>query len=459
MAMTATRKAACPRCGGVIQQGAAIEAFMQGERRLWACATSACRNADASDVASTFPGEQSPRMPKTEAASQAAPPAGPVVSLPAIAASIREEAMKLGKILGTALDEGLGEIRESTRQMMDSQERLLRVESDRREAKLASDTRRLEETLSSSIDTWDLSFREEMTRMEKGLTALAESVRKSVIEVRTPTVTYTLPEGVVRHEVFPRVFRLAAAGMDCLVHGPAGTGKTHLCKQVAEALPCQDGSIGRRFGFITGSPGVTERHFAGTTTPNIQTGEAVFTGTEFIECFEKGGVFLIDEGDNMDPSVWVSLNAALANGRMPLPLRKDAPFAARHPDFILIVSANTTGGGADRMYSARAKLDASTVDRFAGCMVPMGYSDAVEATVCPDPDLLTMLRGWRQRIADSRLERILSTRFVARAYLFRKMGDTITQIAAALTRDAGWSRDEATLVIGQEIAKSVYGDA
>jgi hypothetical protein len=286
---------------------------------------------------------------------------------------------------------------------------------------------------------------------------LADTVRKVELVVKVDETEIPLP-AELRHESFAPVYRLAAMGLDVFLHGPAGVGKTHMCRQIAAALPRTGGGVGRRFGFITGSPGVTERHFTGTATPNITTGTSVFNSTEFIECYEKGGVFLIDEGDAMDPTVWVSLNAALANGRLSLPLRSEKPEAERHADFVLIVSANTTGTGGDRAYTARYKLDASTIDRFAGCCVPMGYSPTIERALCPDQKLYNTLTGWRAAIAAAGLERILSTRFLMRAAKFAAAGETLQGIAQKLTRDAGWGRDEADAVIGRQLAEAVYAD-
>ncbi len=303
-------------------------------------------------------------------------------------------------------------------------------------------------------------------RIEKGLRELAESAREQRIVIETkPGSTPSqeeLPKDVY-HEAFPEVLKLAGMGLDTLLWGPAGCGKTHMVYQVSVVLPNSTGQDhgrgtgkGRPFGFVNGSEGITERHFTGTSLPNLHTGKDCFVSTPFVRCFEEGGVFLVDEGDAMDPNVWVCLNSAMSNGILSLPMRSENPVARRHADFVLIVGANTVGTGADQAYTARVKLDLSTLDRFAGCMIPVDYSPTIERALCPEERLLKLLWGWRDNIAKAGISRILSTRFVARAYRFYKSGENALQIANRLTQMAGWTEDEASAVVGANLAKRLY---
>jgi cobaltochelatase CobS len=79
------------------------------------------------------------------------------------------------------------------------------------------------------------------------------------------------------------------------------------------------------------------------------------------EPYENGGVLMLDEIDNSNPSVLTTLNSALESGMCTFP---DGA-VARHPDFICIAGGNTYGTGPDRMYCGRTQLDAATLDRFA----------------------------------------------------------------------------------------------
>jgi cobaltochelatase CobS len=71
-------------------------------------------------------------------------------------------------------------------------------------------------------------------------------------------------------------------------------------------------------------------------------------------------VILLDEIDASDPSAMLELNQALSNSKMSFP---DGTID-RHPDCVVIASANTWGFGGDANYVARYKADAASLDRF-----------------------------------------------------------------------------------------------
>lgn len=227
---------------------------------------------------------------------------------------------------------------------------------------------------------------------------------------------------------------------DFVVHN---CGKTHMSQQVAKAL-------GKRFGMINGSAGTTESELFGTSYPNIATGESHFETTDFLECYENGGLFLLDEGDAMDPNCLLKLNSAIANGFCVVPKRRENRKAVRHKDFSFIMAANTWGTGATRQYCGRNKLDAATLDRFIGGTVPMDYDANVEKRyACPDPTLYAILVGWRQKIIANRFQRILSTRFMRDAYkLSTALNKDITYIAQKLA--GGWTSKECVAVFGED---------
>src|SRR5262245_10368722 len=163
------------------------------------------------------------------------------------------------------------------------------------------------------------------------------------------------PEGVVvakvegkPHRALPKA--LARARRPVLLVGPAGSGKTHLAEQVAKAL-------GLPFAFIACSAGMSEGQLLGRLVPTGEAGKFEYLISEFVRCYENGGVFLFDEIDAADSNTLLVLNSALANGRMALPNRPEKPFADRHPDFVCFAAANTFGTGADRMYVGRNQLD------------------------------------------------------------------------------------------------------
>lgn len=283
------------------------------------------------------------------------------------------------------------------------------------------------------------------TETRRAIAEIAASgvVRQEIVIVR-PDGTRDELAGEVFHEDFAWILQLATAGKPIFLPGPTGCGKTHIAGQVARAL---FGEKWRdRFGILSCSPATAERHFLGRSIPNITTGKDVYRAAEFVRCYEEGGVFVADEIDAADSSVLLVFNAALANGFLPVPDRTEAPIAYRHKDFVFVACANTWGRGADRMYVGRNRLDEATLDRFRVGTVPLDYSAAIERANCPNPELYDTLAGWRARIYDAKLERVLSTRFMIDAYEMMRAGAPMWRITKAFF--GGWREDETRKVLG-----------
>ena len=87
-----------------------------------------------------------------------------------------------------------------------------------------------------------------------------------------------IPAG--QHPVFERVLKYVAAGLNVLLVGPAGCGKTHLCEQIAKAL-------GREYGELSGSAGVSESALTGWLLP-ADGGKFEYQPSEFVVLYEKG---------------------------------------------------------------------------------------------------------------------------------------------------------------------------
>lgn len=279
----------------------------------------------------------------------------------------------------------------------------------------------------------DTELRSTVAKLERRVKELEQQPRPAIIEVRRPDAPAVQLEGTV-HPAFNRVLQLANARKNIFLPGPAGCGKSHLAGQVAEAL-------GLAFGFISCSAGMSEASLLGRMVPQGASGSFEFVGTEFLRCYEEGGVFLFDEIDAADSNVLLVINSALANGHMSVPARAGKPVAKRHPDFVCIAAANTFGRGADRLYAGRNQLDESTLDRFRIGTVPMDYDVELERQLCPDEALRMTLLKIRQRVQENRLERVVSTRFMRdAAEMVGRWGWSQAEAVAQLFQ--GWRADE-----------------
>jgi len=169
------------------------------------------------------------------------------------------------------------------------------------------------------------------------------------IEVVRPDGSSHKVEGHVRPE-FKKILTRATVGINILLVGPAGCGKTHLAHQVAEAL-------GRPFASVSCTAGMSESALQGWLIPGENNGAFEYLSSDFVRMYEEGGVFLFDEIDGSDSNTLLFMNQALANGSFFLPIRKGASLVKRHPDFVCMAAANTFGTGANQTYAGRERLD------------------------------------------------------------------------------------------------------
>lgn len=254
------------------------------------------------------------------------------------------------------------------------------------------------------------------------------------------------------HPLFEKVLRLVRSGLNVMLVGPAGCGKTTLAEQIAEALK-------RDYGMLHCTSGASESQLTGWLLPiNPKSTAFEYVSSEFIRLYEKGNsVFLIDEMDAADPNMLLILNSATANGHMHVPQRHKNPHVKRGLNVAIIAACNTYGSGADIMYAGRNQLDAATLDRYY--VVEMQYDTTLEAQITgntaptvakwvpaesPSTGELQQLGAWlnalRVQISTHKLRRVVSTRAFQKAMAARRAGVPSNEIKRDLL--AGWTRDE-----------------
>jgi hypothetical protein len=203
-----------------------------------------------------------------------------------------------------------------------------------------------------------------------------------------------------QHFMFPKVLGAVSQGIHLWLVGSAGTGKSTIGEQVAEALAVP-------FSAVNCTSAMTEGKFTG-----YNDAMGVFRSTEFRRIFEGGGVFVIDEVDNASPNALGILNSALSNGFMAFADK----LVPKHPDFVAIATGNTYGSGATMEYVGRNPIDGATIDRFVQLEIPIDekVEDAMLASVGLDAIIatkwLTAVRKARANVAESGLKVIVSPR-------------------------------------------------
>ena len=217
------------------------------------------------------------------------------------------------------------------------------------------------------------------------------------------------------HHQFPGLLRAASARLangyapGIFLQGEASSGKTHGAKQLAEALKLNwyfNGAISfphEMLGFIDGS--------------------GKYHRTPFRDAYEKGGVYTFDEVDRSDPVALLAVNPHLANGIATFPDKQ----IKRHPDCIIVCTANTWGLGADAQYSGATKLDAAFLSRFP-VRINWDIDLELESKIVSNAEWLTKVRAARER---------------ARSVGLKVMIDTRVALAGTALIEQGFSMEEA----------------
>lgn len=229
--------------------------------------------------------------------------------------------------------------------------------------------------------------------------------------------TRELPDAV--HQVFPTVLKAVQSKVNTWLTGPAGTGKTKIAHQCAEAMGVNFASVS-----LTVTMPVSE-------LVGYRDAMGVYQDTAFRRIYEHGGVFLFDECDNGNANTLGKVNEAIANGSMEFPDKR----VDRHPDCYIIAAANTFGTGADRQYVGRMQLDAAFLDRFQAKIV-VDVDKALETQIakahCQDFPLVSewigQVRQWRTRADELGMKVVISPRASIEGAKLLAAGFTVEEV-------------------------------
>ena len=241
-----------------------------------------------------------------------------------------------------------------------------------------------------------------------------------------PTIRIEIPgrpevEMSRQHERFPLLLQTLAVGLNVLLVGPAGTGKTTAARKAAEAL-------GLGFSCLSVGPQTSKSDLLGFVDAG-----GTYRESLFVQAYRDGGVFLLDEIDAGNAGVLTVLNAALAGDVMATPIG----MVSRSPRFLTVAGANTYGQGASRQYVGRNQLDAATLDRFAvldwpvdegleavmiGLPAPAPVLDMDRGGVINSAAWLTRVRSVRASIEKEQVRAIVSPRATVAGEALFKVG-------------------------------------
>ena len=185
----------------------------------------------------------------------------------------------------------------------------------------------------------------------------------------------------IQHKLFPRFLRMLGARdkdghlLNYWLTGPAGSGKSKAPELAAKALGWR---------YASTSSIIDAYKLTGHFSPG--TGEYITTIMR--DFWENGGMMVWDDFDGSDPNAVIEM-LPISNHIFPFP---DA-MVSRHPNFCLVLTANTWGQGGTNDYVGRMKQDAAFINRFV--QLYWDIDEDLELATCPN-------QAWATRVQQVR---------------------------------------------------------
>lgn len=227
-------------------------------------------------------------------------------------------------------------------------------------------TKKLNETLNILNDNIKKDIEQEIKGIVQGKVEELKKNNKGPQQYDPQEQEYFKPA------IFDRVCSYLDAGLNVLIYGPAGCGKSKLAEQVAYAMNKEfyqnSFSGGARYRQVFGSTHMmTDEHGNQVTD---------FKPTEFMNCMTREDMLVLgDELFSLDPEAAQGLNGFLE----PNNAKVETPAGTFHKKAAFIGTANTAGRANSRQYTAPQRQDDSLLDRFIA--VYMDYDEKVEQSI------------------------------------------------------------------------------
>jgi MoxR-like ATPase len=171
--------------------------------------------------------------------------------------------------------------------------------------------------------------------------------------------------------------------------GMPGTGKSQMLMNIAEEL-------GLNYYSIT----ITNQHGLGSMI-GMNTAHGTYMTSAFREAYEKGGLFVIEEINNGDPSLLTILND-IELGKVSFPDKFNK--VKKHKDFRIAATSNPSSVEG---FSARQELDESTRNRFHEIEVALDYDLIAELT---NNEIKTIIKRSNDIFRDNGMNKKLNLR-------------------------------------------------
>jgi MoxR-like ATPase len=219
------------------------------------------------------------------------------------------------------------------------------------------------DTLSKLRDAID----QRLTGTTDGYQAVIDELTAKLDELgkRPPLPTLEpLTDGYIKHEMFDRAACYVKAGLNTMLIGPSGSGKSMMPRVIAETLGLdfyEESVADKRYTDIIGSTQVTD-------------GTSSFQFSNLVKALQKENMIVcINEIFGLEPDVLLALNDGLEMNTRRLQT-KGGPVDIKAT---VVATTNTTGRSVSRQYTGAKRADDSTISRFAA-KLNIGFDERVE---------------------------------------------------------------------------------
>lgn len=252
------------------------------------------------------------------------------------------------------------------------------------------------------------------THLDKRLDGELKVLRDEIKKQQTLKVVTEGGENLVKgvkHRQLYTLIKMVGEGLNVMLTGSAGSGKTHAASQVAQAL-------GVKFYALSVGAQTSKSDIVGF----IDAG-GTYRTTPFRQAYEKGGVFVMDEIDAGNSNVLIQINSALSNGICSFPDKR----VEAHRDFHFIATANTYGKGESVKYVGRNRLDAATLDRFT--IFNWEIDEKVEQAIAgQNKAIYNAVVAARSYCERSKIDAMITPRTTQKAAALHKIGWDVANI-------------------------------
>lgn len=234
-----------------------------------------------------------------------------------------------------------------------------------------------QQELEKNSKEFDSMVKRNMETYEKRVNTVLSGIKEELIQRMASRNNITLnianrepisiTTGHTDHPKTETVLKSLALNKKAMLVGPTGTGKTTMVEKIAEQMKV-------RFEKYSCSRDSSVHDLLGYKQPRSEE----YLNTTFLDCYENGGIFLVDEYDAMSGDMALFFNGVCDNSKfISIPHRDSKPQAVKHKDFYIIMSGNTYGKGSVE-YSGRDFQDLALMDRFRLCKHHIGYNEMLE---------------------------------------------------------------------------------